>query len=67
MVIYQRPLSGTLIAQPVVFDDSLLLPRTDVRRRRCTWFCYPFGFYQEQFALSESQKWLATLIVCTPA
>jgi hypothetical protein len=45
-----------------VFDTSLLLPCTDKRwYRRFPRFSEPVGFHQKQFAIPESEEWLATL------
>lgn len=66
-VIDQGPLRGTFVAQPVVFDHSLLFPRPHERWRRCTGLRKLFGFHQKQFAFSKSEKRLTASIVSTPA
>jgi hypothetical protein len=66
-VIDQGPLRGTFVAQPVVFDHSLLFPRPRKGRCRCAGLRKLFGFHQKQFAFSKSEKRLAALIVRTPA
>jgi hypothetical protein len=55
------------IAEPVMFDDSLLFARPHKRRRRGSRPRRLGCFHQEQLTLSEFQKWSAALIVCAPA
>jgi hypothetical protein len=64
MVVNQRPLRGALIAQPVVFHQSLRLSRAHKRRHgRFPWFRNPLSFDQKEFAFSKSEEWLPAFFV----
>jgi hypothetical protein len=67
-VIYQRPLRGAIIAQPIVLHQSLLLPGAHKRRRGgFSRFGHAVGLDQEKFAISEPKKGLATFRIGAPA
>jgi len=61
-VIDQGKLRGAIIAEPIVFDTSLLLPGTNKRRyRRLSWFGQSLCLYQKQFSIPEPEERLRTL------
>src|SRR5262249_34026513 len=64
LVVYQRPLSRTGVAEPVVFDVPWLLFCADKRwDRTFARFGETLGVYQEEFAFPQSQKRLVTLSI----
>ena len=60
-VVYQRPLRGALIAQPVMFDLPLRLARANEGwGNGFSRFRQAVGFYKKQLAFSEFEKWFRT-------
>ena len=58
-IVNQRPLGRTCVTEPVVFHVSCGLFCADKwRPRRFARFGETLRFYQEEFAFSQSQKWL---------
>jgi len=63
-VINQSPQGGAFVAEPIVFDEPLLLPRAHKRRRgRFSRLRQPVGFHQEKSALPEPEKRFAALSI----
>ena len=61
LIVDQGPDSGALVAEPIMLNLALLLPRPDKRRVGCLpGLSQALGLDQKQFAFSKSKKGFRT-------